>query len=296
MILSLYAKEDIHAGSADNTLALCDHTVSRSMTSNIPNIEGSAFKGAIKQHAFAFAAGIQSSEDKAELNKAYIKVFGSDQEHKNPTERSGDIDFKEVLPLFISIAQHFSSDFQLVISERAIQQLASVNTELCGDDMPLSAGQALVHNERAKGHVLLAMGRYKLVKSDVFTTYVDNVLSLLNPDNKNMGLIDKTQLIAKALCLPNNDFDHYVANLQIKTSNQLEYQSKRSLNLFNYELVPRHSLFATKLKIKTDEANKAFSQFIQTKPDINVGGFETTGHGLMQVFSPDIKLQELNNA
>jgi len=146
-IVLLYAEESLHAGAGQSTGTI-DQPIQRERHTNIPKIEGSAFRGAVRENAW------QMTTNKAE----FVRVFGN----KDNGDNHSAIDFSDAHLLFFPVRswkgvwtwltspmllQKFAKDY-LRVSSNTIFKLDLFENSLDNNTVVVQKNSALVMDNK----------------------------------------------------------------------------------------------------------------------------------------------------
>lgn len=277
MLIVSYCAQNLHVGSGENSESLVDLPVAREQ--GVPCIPASASKGAIKKFVF-------SKIDKAKSKDA-IKWFGSDENHDGNDR--GEIDFSDALPLLFSMPIDDYATYQWVVSVSSLNALRTMlaikKISLPVSFSELNANSALISENSNVGKNVAG---FEVRSSNKIDTLIDEFfLPLLEETGKTLPhLILKEILQNKLMLIDDASYSELINTLPNRVRIVLEPETGTSLNLFDLEYVPQHSIFLSALFNTQGNVNSEFSTEVSSE-FIQFGGQATTGYGHMLVTCVD---------
>ena len=251
----IITKTNLHVGSGDTNYGIVDNLVQRDTITNLPVINGSSLKGALRDH---FKDLIEQNEP--ETSRHFKKLFGD-------SDNQGLIKFIDAKLLFLPLRSNKKPFYHVTSVEtlRGIKELLeSFNIKLDFEEL----------NGIDKSIVL--------DKEDA--TIEDVVCRAQNIDvNKLKNLFG----IRNLAIFTEEDFNEAISNLPVIARNSLEGNG----NLWYEEVVPRESIFVSILsfynniyQLGKDEKviNTQYSKFKEklTNDNIEIGANTSIGYGV----------------
>jgi len=205
-------KTNLHVGSDGTNFGIVDKQVQRDSITNLPVINSSSLKGAIKYHF----EDILNSE---ETSKHFIKLFGDDS--------SGLVKFIDAKLLFLPLRSNkkpFYHTTSISNLKAMVEFLASFGIDI-----------KLDHIDTNKSVVI---GKQSATVEDVDCQALDI----------NIPAINETFGIQNLAIFTDEDFNEVVENLPVIARNKIATnENKTDGNLWYEEVVPRESIFFTVL-------------------------------------------------
>lgn len=278
-------KTNLHAGSGDTNFGIVDNEVQRDSITNIPVINASSLKGAIRDHF----KDMLSSQNELPFDSDFVKpfvfntIFGDEQKTLDEDDaktysklpKQGLVKFIDAKLLFIPLRSNKKPFFHVTSISMLVEAksfLESFGIKLDLDTLKTSDKSVVVGTEGA-------------VVEDVECTALDADFSKL-----------KTRFGIQNLAIFNDeDFNEAVSNLPVIARNALD--NGKSTNLWYEEIVPRESIFYSVLcyynnlddstqdkKGKTDRkkfemAYRLFEEKL-LKDSIQIGANASIGYGI----------------
>lgn len=281
-LVTLYTRTPLHVGCG-TSVDVVDLPIMRERISGFPVIPGSSLKGVLRDEARRVFTNEQTVRS----------LFGEDQppdKKKGIVAHSGCVHVMEVKILAFpvrSLAGCFAwltcpallSRFQRDTGATfAIPQPAK-DQVIAGEELKLPDGNKVVLEEYA-------------LPADP-TQNVDKVVSALKLLTNDPLWQEK---IAKRLAiLHDENFQHFVTSAtEVVARIKIDPQTRTNAGLFNQENVPCETLFYTVLNVmpsrrKGDaDSESMLAELLNNTKLLQVGGDETTGHGLCEVQSKKI--------
>lgn len=261
-------KTNLHVGDGGANFDIVDKKVQRDSISELPIINASSLKGAIKDHMRFFK--LEKDEKSEDLNRlekeAFEKLFGDDMQ--------GLIRFLDSYLLFIPMRAN-NKPFYHVTSKTnllsAVEFFENMGIKI--QDETKQEIQKLDNN---------------IVNSDKEAVVEDTICKPSSIDvNKLLSFIPKALRPKDIAIFSNDDFIDVVKHLPIIARNKLK--DGKSDNLWYEEIVPRESIFYTAMldynnygnssEYKYKKGFQAFYNLLQ-KEFIQVGANASIGFGL----------------
>jgi CRISPR-associated protein Cmr4 len=270
-LLKIKTITNLHVGSGDNNFGVVDNLVQRDVITNIPIINSSSLKGAIRDY---FERKGRIKKEKKDC--AFEAIFGFEKKddicQKFPD--FGLVKFFEARLLFLPLRSNVLPFFHVT----------SIKNIKMFDEFVKSFGIDFGLN-------LDELNPYENENVNFFkNAYIEDVKShKVNEPNiiKKLKEIFEIENIA---ILKNEEFNYYVKNLPVIARNKLN--NGKSENLWYEEVVPRESIFYTIIGkyINLDESDKnafknAYEEFEKDIFNnlIQIGANESIGHGVCEI-------------
>jgi CRISPR-associated protein Cmr4 len=268
------AKTNMHVGSGETALGLVDNRVQRDVLTNIPNINASGLKGALREYY---------SHLKGKDDKWIIDVFGSDssaskdKEPEKRDHRAGKFRFFNAHLLSIPVRSNVTPYFHATSPDVLKEFVSAMKTF----DYPAPAGlkenlialaDAFDAGKKEEGNWVFAQSGPRIPVLEDFDINVQ-VKTLSGID---LDLIET--FLGKPLALMNHEDFNYICsdyNLPLIARNNLE--NGRSKNLWHEQVVPRESRFYFFLLKPAKETGKGL-EFRDNVP-VQIGGNASIGYG-----------------
>lgn len=205
-------KTNLHVGSGDINFGIVDKQVQRDTITNLPVINASSLKGAIKDH---FDEVIKND---TETSQTFLKLFGDE-------ESQGLLKYIDAKLLFLPLRSN-KKPFYHVTSQSNLQEmknfLNSMGINISFDQIEDTENSIVIGNEK------------------------DVVVEDVGCESVQMDIQDITSLfgIQNLAVFTDEDFNEAVSNLPVIARNNLEEGKE---NLWYEEVVPRESIFYTVL-------------------------------------------------
>jgi len=252
LIVGLQAETFVHPGCGRDMGAV-DLPVAREAATDLPFVAGSSVKGAFKDWAH-----VEDGEGK--------KLFGE-------ADRAGQLLFGDARLLALPV-RSLDGAYKWVTSplliERLLRDLRRAGTSLRLTVPKVAEGDVLCQGE---GTLFLEELMFQ-----ISATPDSNLLDLVrrflpHPESRD-------RLPGQLAVLSDTDFTWFARHgLAVQARNVLEDGSKKSKNLWYEETLPPDTLMYTLVASRDDEALERFAQWIDEKPQIQLGGNETVGQG-----------------
>lgn len=254
-------KTNLHVGSDGTNFGIVDNEVQRDTITNLPVINASSLKGAIKDHFD------ESIENDTEVSQQFLKLFGDG-------ENQGLIKYIDARLLFLPLRSNKKPFYHTT----SIANLEAMKEFL--DDMGIKIDiDTLEEQEKS-----VVIGNEKTIVEDV-------ECDSLQIDISNLQALFGIQNLA---IFTDEDFNEAVSNLPVIARNNLEEGKE---NLWYEEVVPRESIFYTVLNYynnfndtgadnrgKTDKTvfDRQIKKFDEklTSEHIQIGANASIGYGI----------------
>jgi CRISPR-associated protein Cmr4 len=259
-------KTNLHVGDSGTNFDIVDKKVQRDSISELPIINASSLKGAIKDYMRLFV--IQESKNLDNIDKeAFDKIFGDDMQ--------GLIRFLDSILLFIPLRAN-NKPFYHVTSKDSLINVVEFFESL-GIEIKDDTKQEI---NKLKDNVVLNSKENAYIE--------DTKCEPLEIDiEKLLSFIPLTIRPKNIAIFKNGDFIDVVKHLPIIARNKLK--DSKSDNLWYEEIVPRESIFYTAMldynnfgtssEFKYKKGFEAFYNILQ-KEFVQVGANASIGFGL----------------
>jgi CRISPR-associated protein Cmr4 len=270
------AKTNLHVGDGSTNFDIVDKSVQRDSISNLPIINASSLKGALKDFMFDENLPKKSDDINTLEEEAFLKLFGSDD------KQHGIIKFLDSYLLFLPLRSdvkpffHTTSKANLLaflefykdlgFEVKKYEEVKKVINSL-GDDVLINCDDGIVED-------------YECKREDIKDIDIKLLLDIF-PTDFNL------QNIA---ILSDKNFIDAISHLPIIARNKVaKREDKKDSNLWYEEIVPRESIFYTAMldynnfgrssAYKYEKGFDAFFNILQKEP-IQVGANASVGFGL----------------
>lgn len=278
-------KTNLHAGSGDTNFGIVDNQVQRDTISNLPVINASSLKGAIRDH---FKEELAQSND-LPIDSDFVKPFvfktifgdeqkeldGDDSKTYNKLPKQGLVKFIDAKLLFLPLRSNNKPFFHVTsisILKEAQSFLESFGIKLEFDNIETNNKSVVVGNENA-------------IVEDVECSFIQADISKI----RNIFGIENLAIFN------DEDFNEAVSNLPVLARNALD--NGKSVNLWYEEVLPRESILYIVLcyynnlddstsdsrgktdKKKFEMAYKLFEEKL-LKDNIQIGANASIGYGI----------------
>jgi len=250
-------KTNLHVGSDGTNYGIVDKEVQRDTISNLPVINSSSLKGAIRDH---FDDIIKDDD----TSKQFIKLFGDDEQ--------GLIKFLDAKLLFLPLRSNKKPYYHTT----SISNLKAMSDFLSSFGIKIDIDD--IQTDKS-----MVIGKEKAIVEDVECDFLDTDISKIRElfGIKNLAIFS------------DEDFNEAISNLPVIARNSLQ----GSGNLWYEEVVPRESIFFTVLNYydnfnkdgadrrgRTDRTvfDKQIKKFEEKllKDDIQIGANASIGYGI----------------
>lgn len=278
-------KTNLHVGSGDTNFGIVDNQVQRDTISNLPVVNASSLKGAIRDH---FKEELAQSND-LPIDSDFVKpfvfktIFGDEQKELdsddtktyNKLPKQGLVKFIDAKLLFLPLRSNKKPFFHVTsisILKEAKSFLESFAIKLDLDNIETNNKSVVIGNESA-------------IVEDVKCNFIQIDFSKI----KNIFGIENLAIFN------DEDFNEAVSNLPVLARNALE--NGKSVNLWYEEVLPRESILysvfcyynnlddsTSDSRGKTDKkkfemAYKLFEEKL-LKDSIQIGANASIGYGI----------------
>lgn len=259
-------KTNLHVGDSGTNFDIIDKKVQRDSISELPIINASSLKGAIKDYARLFVT--QESKDLNNIDKeAFDKIFGDDMQ--------GLIRFLDSFLLFIPLRAN-NKPFYHVTSKESLLNTVEFFESL-GVEIKEESKQEI---NKLKDNIVLNSTEVAYIEDTKCEPLEINIEKLLS-------FIPSTIRPKDIAIFKNDDFIDVVKHLPIIARNKLK--DGKSDNLWYEEIVPRESIFYTAMldynnfgtssEFKYKKGFEAFYNILQ-KDFVQIGANASIGFGL----------------
>lgn len=261
-IIGLLAETSLHPGT-ESSVGVIDLPVAREVSTGIPFLSGSGFKGAMRDKAWQRWPKVEDKED-----PRIGEIFGL----QNNAGAIAVTDARLLLLPVRSLTGHYKWVTCPYILERYIR-----DREMSG--LPVSFKTPLPEKGKVvtqgEGQLYLEELSFDIINDDL-SGIVDSLSLLIR--HKSV----RKRLSSQLAILNDDDFSYFTSYcLQVNARNFLNNETKKSENLWYEETIPPDSLFYALIIARSgkekalDEMQWLFSEH----PYIQVGGNETIGQG-----------------
>lgn len=254
-LFHITAITNLHVGSGKENIGVVDNLIQRDVVTNLPVINSSSLKGALREHC-----------DGNKDNKVFVEfVFGSEpggtkdnkQDKKEPETKPGNYKFFDAHLLAIP-ARSNKSPYYMVTCPMAIKHY-NETAEMFGIDAKIPVPE--VSTKDSNGDTYIEDFEFsKLVTSEEIKTHIGSDVDVVVISDKDF----------KELC----DDEH----LPVIARNCLD---SKNPNLWYEQVLPRFSV----LYFPLIAAEKDFDGFKEavTKPLVQIGANATIGYGFCKI-------------
>lgn len=257
-MLGLLAETPIHPGTG-RSMGVVDLPVAREAATDYPVLVGSSLKGALRDKAETTARG------------------EADHRFGKP-DQAGDLLVSDGRLLLLPV-RSLTGSYRWVtcphLLERYRRDLSRAGLAPKPNVPQVSIRQALA---AGNGSVFLEERQFA-ISGALPSDLVDAVTPLVLHDDT------QSRLAKQIAVLHDEDFAWFVRyGLSIQARNVLEYETKKSKNLWYEETLPPDTVMYTLVLGRSDNALDALSAlFPESDPYLQAGGNETVGHGWFAV-------------
>ena len=277
-------KTNLHAGSGDTNFGIVDNQVQRDTISNIPVINSSSLKGAIRDHFKDFLSETNQTISNTEVKPfVFNTIFGDEQKNLDSDDKvtykklpkQGLVKFIDAKLLFLPLRSNKKPFFHVTsmgILNEAKSFLESFNIKIDFDNINTDGKSVVIGNEKA-------------IIEDVACDYMQVDFSKIKAlfGIENLAIFNE------------EDFNEAVSNLPVLARNALD--NGKSVNLWYEEVLPRESILYTVFcyynnlddstsdsrgktdKKKFEMAYKLFEEKL-LKDTIQIGANASIGYGI----------------
>lgn len=305
-LLTLYTRTPLHVGSG-TSVDVVDLPIMRERITGFPVIPASSLKGVLLQHAReTFDGGTHARSNKS-LPEAAKLLFGAiEGEGDNQKSNAGCVQVMEAKILAFPV-RSLGGCFAWLTCPTALERFQR-DTGLLkhADGRPLPvpqpakdkvvAGADLVVN----GQVVLE--EYALAQDRALKPETDDRKLVEGLQHLTRDPLWTTKLAARLAIVHDESFQHFVTTCTEVVARIKIDPEKRTVDggaLFNQENVPCEALFYSVLTVlpprrQTDPSNPLnpsdlLAALLQDGPILQIGGDETTGHGLCETKRQELK-------
>jgi CRISPR-associated protein Cmr4 len=266
-LLKIKPITNLHVGSGDSNFGVVDNLVQRDAITDIPIINSSSLKGAIRDYF----------DRKGELtNCAFESIFGfekkADKCKKFPD--FGLVKFFEARLLFLPLRSNVLPFFHVTSIENI--KMFDKFVKSFGVDFGLNLNE---------------LNQYKNKNVNFFKeAYIEDIKSQKVNENNTIKKLKNIFQIENIAIFTNEEFNYYAKNLPVIARNKLN--NGKSENLWYEEVVPRESIFYTAIGkyINLDESDKKAFENAYKKFEndifnnlIQIGANESIGYGVCEI-------------
>ncbi len=303
-LLTLYTRTPLHVGSG-TSVDVVDLPIMRERITGFPVIPASSLKGVLLQHARETFDGGKHARSNKEIPDAAKFLFGAVVEvieggEKKQVSNAGCVQIMEAKLLAFPV-RSLAGCFAWLTCPAAVQRFQRDTGLLKRAD-----GTPLPIPEPAKDKAIA--GADLIVNNQVvLEEYAMDVVRTLSPTDTERELLKKLagltadplwtgKLAARLAIVHDENFQHFVTTCTEVVARIKIDPEKRTVDgsaLFNQENVPCEALFYSVLTVLPPRRNGAGADFDpntklaellpgQNPPILQIGGDETTGHGLCE--------------
>ncbi|MEL6627176.1 MAG: type III-B CRISPR module RAMP protein Cmr4 [Bacteroidota bacterium] len=265
---------NIHVGSGKQSYGIIDNLVQRDTFTNLPIINGSSLKGALREY-FTIMLERQPKDPDSKFMVDYI--FGKESTREDKDNEAGKYRFFDGCLLSLPVRSNVLPFFRLTAPEL----LQSMEKFLAGMGYQLS-GQAKVDLGQMAG---LSVGLQSALHFDSNlsnqTVYLEDFAHRAQHSTK-VSTKHLGNLLGEDVALINQKDLEELADdnhLPVMARNSLE--DGRSTNLWYEQVLPRQTSFYTVLMAPEEEVNylSKFEEYLQGEPLIQIGANASIGQG-----------------
>ena len=225
-------KTNLHAGSGDTNFGIVDNEVQRDSISNLPAVNSSSLKGAIRDHFKDFLAETNETIDNTEVKPfVFNTIFGDEQKKLDDDDtktysklpKQGLVKFTDAKLLFLPLRSNKKPYFHVTSLETlkdATNFLSSFGIKLELDAIDTKNKSVVIGSE---------------------TAIVEDVEC--QPLQTDFSKIKKLFGIENLAIFNEEDFNEAISNLPVIARNKLN--NGKSENLWYEEVLPRESILYT---------------------------------------------------
>ena len=267
-LLKIKPITNLHVGSGDSNFGVVDNLVQRDAITDIPIINSSSFKGAIRDYF---------DRKNYLTNCVFESIFGFEKDKKDSCKKFPDfglVKFFEARLLFLPLRSNVLPFFHTTSIENI--KMFDEFAKSFGFDLGLNIDE---------------LNRFENKNVNFFAdAYIEDVFSKRVSENSVIKRLKEIFKIKNIAILKNEEFNYYVKNLPVIARNKLD--NGKSVNLWYEEVVPRESIFYSAIgKYKNlDESDKksfenAYKKFEEEifKNLIQIGANESIGYGVCEI-------------
>ena len=262
-------KTNLHVGSDSNNFDIVDKSVQRDSISNLPIINSSSLKGALKDFMYNFIDDKTTTTDKLK-EEAYNKIFGSEEKQNGLTK------FLDSYLLFLPLRSDKKPYFHVTSKENLLSCIDFFENLGYKNERFEKAKEVI---EKLKDNTVL--DNQKAVVEDVECEADNTDIKIF------LNLLPSSIKVENIAIFSNENFNDAISHLPVIARNKLK--NGVSENLWYEEMVPRESIFYTAFleydnfgNSSKDSYKNGYKAFwkILTKNLIQVGANASIGFGL----------------
>lgn len=303
--LFLITQTPLHAGSGSD-LGIVDLPIQRERHTGYPKIEGSSFKGSLRE---AFEQTAERAENKSELHQRIHRTFGFDDKgylakdtkkdfFGDDTDFSGSLGFTDVRTLLFPV-KSMKGVFAWVTCPQVLDkfknemEIAGI-TDLPGIpnglSTPQNCGLFIQDNKVVLEEYTFEIKNQNDENTTEFAKWIsENVLA-------DTSSFQKEKVKKDIIVLPNDDFRDFVnQSTEVITRTKIDDKTGTVAPgaLWTEEYLPAETImyslvfasdeFTKKTdKLKADKTEAFFSEMIAKNKIMQIGGYATIGKGIVQ--------------
>lgn len=283
------ALTNMHVGSGAANVGVIDNLVQRDPLTDIPAINASSLKGAIRNHFVEYMSDAKEANEDSKMSSfAYRVIFGLEDKEISSIEKMSDNEKNEAQKQYEKLPKQGLMKFfdakMLFIPARSDKKIFyhATSWEVLKD---------FIHTLEDLGF----KAPFEIGESTENAVYAQEKAHVedyeCNPaaETENIAKIKNLFCIDDLAILKHEDFIHLCKTLPVIARNNLE--NGRSTNLWYEEIVPRQSIFVTMMaqynNFEAKERNRFVNKFTEFKEQllkskIQIGGNASIGYGLTQ--------------
>ena len=308
-LLTLYTRSPLHVGSG-TSVDVVDLPIMRERITGFPVIPASSLKGVLLQHAReTFETGKHARANSIpEDAKALFGAADTVEEkgEKKQVSNAGCVQIMEAKLLAFPV-RSLAGCFAWLTCPAALKRF--------------QRDTALLNHADGKPLPLPSPGREKVIAGAdlvvagsqvVLEEYAMGLERLLKPDTDDRKLLEKLvsltsdplwtgNVTARLAVVPDENFQHFVTTCtEVVARIVINPATRTNENLWNQENVPCETLFYSVLTVLPPRRNGVDASFdanmklaellpVQNPPVLQIGGDETTGHGLCETKREELR-------
>ena len=254
-LFMIEALSNMHVGSGEINYGLIDNLIQRDPVTELPNINSSSLKGALREYFNKYLEKKNLNKDANGVELWTVNnIFGSDPKEDDPKKRKqGCVRFFEAELLSIPVRSN-KVPFEMITSSEILRNLKEKTESFnCCDN-----GNIILSNAKS--------ALKKIKKNDDYSTHLKVLESVFG---KPLNIVDHSMF--KQCCSDEE--------LPVISRNNLE--NGQSANLWYEQVLPKHSRLAF-VCMSEDESFEAFCTELG-KAQLQIGANATIGYGYCKV-------------
>ena len=272
------AKTNLHVGSGEESFGLVDNRVQRDVVSDLPNINASGLKGALREH-FSRLWG--------KCPEKITDIFGSDSFTQPEKHQAGKFRFFNANLLSLPVRSNARPFFRATSPEVIKEFIETLELFAFNDKFGFKDSlKQLLKKAPAKSSPLIFNG-------DKDVIFEESRFKATNIEFNNSNLEKIEKLTGKPLTfMDNNDFKNLCSDFNLPLIARNYLKNGKSENLWHEQVVPRESRFYFLVLKPADYKNGL--EFKDDEP-IQIGANASIGYGFCLI-SPADKLLEASES